>query len=409
MLIVTQYFWPENFRINDLALDLIDRGHDVTVLTGFPNYPEGKIFRNFSLHPKDYLFYKGIKLVRVPILARGDGNFRLILNYISFALSASIVGLWKIKDKKFDVIFVYQPSPITVGIPAIAIKCLKKIPLVFWVLDLWPDTLKAIEIVKSEWLLNMVKLLVSYIYKRCDLILVQSKSFIPQIKKYKTLKVPIEYFPSWPDLALMIKSNMKAPEIKYDPSYFNIIFAGNIGDAQDFQSIVLTANLLKKNKKVRWFILGNGRKFNWLEKEIKILGLEKVFFMMGHYPIERMPSFFSHADALLVTLKDRHIFSMTIPAKVQAYLASGKPILAMLNGEGAEVLSESKAALVVPSGDYKSLGKAIIKMSKMDLNSLKRMGQNGPKFCEREFNRERLITKLEFWLESQKIKKNETN
>lgn len=405
LLIVTQYFWPENFRINDLALDFVNRGHDVTVLTGIPNYPEGKIFTEFIFHPKDYVFYKGIKIIRVPMFTRGVGNFGLILNYISFAFCASIIGSWKIKKKKFDVIFVYQPSPITVGIPAIVIKYLKKIPLVFWVLDLWPDTLKAIEIVKSEWLLKIVELLVYLIYKRCDLILVQSKSFMPQIKKYKTLKVPIEYFPSWPDLPLMTKANVKAPEIKYGSSYFNIIFAGNIGNAQDFESILLTANLLKKNNRIRWFILGNGSKFKWLEKQIKILGLEKVFFMMGHYPIERMPSFFSHADALLVTLKDRHIFSMTIPAKVQAYLTSGKPILGMLNGEGAQVLLESKAALVVPSGDYRSLGEAIIKMSKMDLKSLKRMGQNGPKFCEREFNRKRLITKLEFWMKSLKIKK----
>lgn len=354
LLIVTQYFWPENFRINDLALDFVNRGHDVTVLTGIPNYPEGKIFTEFIFHPKDYVFYKGIKIIRVPMFTRGVGNFGLILNYISFAFCASIIGSWKIKKKKFDVIFVYQPSPITVGIPAIVIKYLKKIPLVFWVLDLWPDTLKAIEIVKSEWLLKIVELLVYLIYKRCDLILVQSKSFMPQIKKYKTLKVPIEYFPSWPDLPLMTKANVKAPEIKYGSSYFNIIFAGNIGNAQDFESILLTANLLKKNNRIRWFILGNGSKFKWLEKQIKILGLEKVFFMMGHYPIERMPSFFSHADALLVTLKDRHIFSMTIPAKVQAYLTSGKPILGMLNGEGAQVLLESKAALVVPSGDYRS-------------------------------------------------------
>ncbi len=404
LLIVTQYFWPENFRVNDLASDLIERGHKVTVLTGVPNYPEGKIFKDFSASPKNYSYYKGVEIARVPIVARGVGNFRLLLNYISYALSASIFGLWKIRGKEFDAIFVYEPSPITVGFPAIAIKYLKKAPLVFWVLDLWPDTLKAVGVVKSNWLLKVVGLAVAYIYKRCDLILAQSKSFIPQIKKYTSSKTPIKYFPSWPDLILTTKSNFKAPEIKNSDRFFNIIFAGNIGEAQDFESILLAANILKENQRVRWYIFGNGRRSKWLEEQVNLLGLEKVFFMMGAYPIERMPSFFSHANALLVSLRDRPIFSMTIPAKVQAYLASGKPIIAMLNGEGARVLLQSKAALVVRSGDYKSLAQAVVEMSRMDSNFLIEMGKNGPAFCDREFNRETLISKLERWLESVRIK-----
>lgn len=405
LLIVTQYFWPENFRVNDLASNLIERGHKVTVLTGAPNYPEGKILRDFSASPKNYSYYKGVEIVRVPIIARGAGNFRLLLNYISYALSASIFGLWKIRGKDFDAIFVYEPSPITVGFPAIAIKYLKKAPLVFWVLDLWPDTLKAVGVVKSNWLLKVVGLAVAYIYNRCDLILAQSKSFIPQIKKYTVSKTPIKYFPSWPDLVLTTKSNFKAPEIKDSDRFFNIIFAGNIGEAQDFESILLAANILRENQRVRWFVLGNGRRSKWLEEQVNLLGLEKVFFMMGAYPIERMPSFFSHANALLVSLRDRPIFSMTIPAKVQAYLASGKPIIAMLNGEGARVLLKSKAALVVRSGDYKSLAQAIEEMSSMDSNSLIEMGKNGPAFCDREFNRETLISKLERWLESVQIER----
>ncbi len=403
LLIVTQYFWPENFRINDLAIDLVQRGHDVTVLTGYPNYPQGNVFDEFVVSPESYSKHQGINIVRVPICPRRRGNFRLLLNYISFVLNASILGFWKIRHKNFDAIFVYEPSPITVGIPALVIKYFKKRPVVFWVLDLWPNSLKAIGVVKSNLMLRLIGFIVSFIYKRCDLILAQSKSFVSEIEKYCPLEKPIEYFPGWPDFLFEKQSKEKAPEIIEDASFFNIIFTGNIGEAQDFQSILLAANLLKTNKRIRWFILGDGRRCEWVKDQIKFLGLEKAFFMMGNYPIERMPSFFAHADALLVTLKNDPIFSMTIPAKVQTYLASGKPILAMLNGEGAQVLKDSGAALVVPSGDYISLVKAIVRMSDMDLNSRNLMGRRGTLFCKREFNKTLLMSKLECWLNNIRI------
>ena len=377
ILIVSQYFWPENFRINDLAISLTKRGHEITILTGVPNYPDGKVFKDFSLSPKKFENFKGVSIVRVPLITRGSSNVRLFLNYISYAISASIFGLWKIRKKSFDVIFVYQPSPITSAIPAIIIKYIKKLPLAIWVLDIWPDSLKAVKIIQSKFLLKIIGYLVSFIYKNCNLILVQSSSFAPKIRKYVPNKIPINYFPGWADLVFQTSSKKKAAEIVQDNYSFNIMFAGNIGDAQDFDAILASAVLLKNNKNIKWYILGKGRKFSWVKEQVKHLGLEDVFFMMGQFPPERMASFFAHADALLITLRSHPLFAITIPAKVQTYLASGKPILGMLDGEGASILNQYKSGIVVSSGDFRVLVSAITLMSNMSTQSRKKFGLNG--------------------------------
>jgi colanic acid biosynthesis glycosyl transferase WcaI len=160
ILVISQYFWPENFRINDLVAELVSRGHQVTVLTGLPNYPDGKVFQEYSDNPQLYSNYKGADVVRVPMMPRGDGGLKLILNYLTFAASASILGVWKLRGRKFDAIFAYEPSPITVGLPASLMRTVKQAPLVFWVLDLWPETLQAIGVVRSRawkrWLLSFI-------------------------------------------------------------------------------------------------------------------------------------------------------------------------------------------------------------------------------------------------------------
>ncbi|WP_321392835.1 glycosyltransferase [uncultured Desulfuromusa sp.] len=184
ILIVSQYFWPENFRINDLASELVKRGHDVSVLTGLPNYPAGKVFETFRKSPQKYESYHGCQIYRVPIFPRGSGSFRLLLNYVSYVVSACLIGGVKLRRAKFDIIFVYEPSPVTVCLPAIFIKAFKKIPIVFWVQDLWPETLEAIGIVKSQKLLRLIGVGVRYIYDRCDLILGQSQAFHAGISKY---------------------------------------------------------------------------------------------------------------------------------------------------------------------------------------------------------------------------------
>lgn len=399
-LVISQYFWPENFRINDLVTELAARGHEVTVLTGYPNYPAGVVFKDFQDNPKAYRQYASVRVIRVPLIPRGQGGLRLILNYLSFVFSACVFGAWHLRGKSFDVIFVFEPSPVTVGLPAALLRNLKKAPLVFWVLDLWPETLEAIGIVRSRILLKAVGALVSFIYSRCDLILAQSRSFIPQIRKYCSPDARVEYFPSWSDSVFDYTLVDAASEVPVTSEAFNILFAGNVGDAQDFPAILQAAEVLKHDRRIRWLIVGDGRAAGWVKEEIKRRGLTEIVLMLGQFSVDRMPSFFKHADALLVSLKDAPIFAMTIPGKLQSYLAGGIPILAMLNGEGAEIVRSSGAGVACAAGDSHALAEAARTLSAMSLEERLAMGAKGLEISRTEFDRGTLISCLESWFES---------
>ncbi len=395
ILIVSQYFWPENFRINDLARELVSRGHGVTVLTGLPNYPNGKIFREFVVAPNQFSNLCGIDIIRVPLLPRGKGGVRLLLNYVSFFLTACLLGPWKLRGKKFDVVFTYQLSPVTVGIPGAFLARLKSVPMAMWVLDLWPDTLKAIGVVKSPRLLDIVGKLVSFIYRRCDLILAQSKSFIPKIKDLSGQEIPVIYFPSWSEDVFSANRVVPAQEVPAVEGVFSVMFAGNIGEAQDFSCILSAASLLKDRRDIRWLVVGDGRSENWVKSEVEALGLTNSVHFFGRQPLERMPEFFAHADAMLVTLADQKIFGMTIPGKLQSYFAAGIPVIAALNGEAADIVKEAQAGLTCMAGDAKGLAALVIQMSNMSPQDRKKMGINGLEYSKREFDRHRAINKFE--------------
>ena len=398
ILVVTQYFWPENFRINDLVSEFCRLGHEVTILTGYPNYPSGEVFPEFRINPSAFTNFESANVVRVPVIYRGKGGLKLILNYVSFFISAIVFGALRLRSRKFDVIFVFEPSPITVGLPGIFFSYIKRAPLVFWVLDLWPETLEAIGVVRSRYILKAIGRLVTFIYNRCDLILAQSKSFIPQIRLYCQKETKVEYFPSWSDATFNFANVDLAKEVPTAEGVFSILFAGNIGDAQDFPAILDAAEVIKGENRIRWLIVGEGRASEWVRAEVIRRGLENSFLLLGSYPVDRMPSFYKHADALLVSLKAESIFAMTIPGKLQSYLAAGIPVLAMLNGEGAEIIHRSGAGMSIPAGDGFALAAAILQMANMNIEERLKMGRAGLALSEDEFNREALISKLLSWL-----------
>lgn len=394
ILVVTQYFWPENFRINDLVREWTGNGHRVTVLTGKPNYPSGKIFPEFARDPGRYQEYEGATVLRVPMLPRGTGSLRLMMNYISFVLGAFLVAPWKLRRCDPDVIFVFEPSPVTVGLPAIFLGRLKKRPVVFWALDLWPETLLAVGTLRSPKAISAVARLVRFIYNNCTLVLGQSRAFLPSIAKYCDDPQKVRYFPTWAEDVFAQQNVAPAPEVPDAPGTFNILFAGNVGEAQDFPSILDAAERLKNKPQFRWLIVGDGRKSEWLAEQVASRGLQERVLLLGRFPLERMPSFYLRSDVLLVSLKPDPVFSMTIPGKVQSYLVTGKPIVGMIDGEGAEVIRLSGAGLVASAGDGEALAKQLQHLAGLSPEERRQMGENGKKYAQAEFNRDVLMTRL---------------
>lgn len=401
ILVVSQYFWPENFRINDLCVELVNRGHTVTVLTGKPNYPTGEFFPDFLEDSDQFNQYSGCSIVRVPIIARGKGNkLKLIANYLSYVISASLIGSWKLRKKQFDVIFVYEPSPVTVCLPAIFFKKFRKTPIAFWVLDLWPETLEAVNAVKSKKVIRAIGSLVSFIYKRCDLILGQSRAFTEGIEKYCADVSKINYFPSWAEDIFWDRSPSNHKLIKDKKGHFNILFAGNIGEAQDFPTLLTAVQKVKQfHKSIKFFVVGDGRAIEELSREIEEKKLADTIYLLGRHSLEEMPSFYQTVDALLVTLRDSSAFNMTIPGKVQSYMAAGKPILSMLSGEGSRVINEAECGYTANAGDSNRLVENIIKMASLSQIELDELGNNARSYADSQFNRDVLVTQLENWFD----------
>jgi len=401
LLVVTQYFWPEPFRINDLVEDLVARGHEVTVLTGHPNYPEGQIYPAFKASPGDFDTYAGAKILRVPLLPRGKGSLRLALNYLSFVLSGLFVGTWRLRGRACDAIFVFQTSPITAALPALWFRRLKRAPLLMWVLDLWPESLAAVGVVTSPRPLALVGRLVSFIYRRCDRILVQSKAFFPNITRYSGDASRARYFPGWaePIFQGSLEQVPMASELAPFQDTFNVMFAGNLGEAQDFPAILEAAALLRARTDIRWLIVGDGRAAEGLRAGIRERGLEERVFLLGRHPLERMPAFMKGAHALLVSLRKDPTFSLTIPGKVQAYMAAGIPILGMLDGEGARVITEAGAGLTGPAGDGAALAGRVQELAGLPEAERRAMGLRGRIYCAQAFDRTSLISALEGWME----------
>ena len=399
ILIVSQYFWPENFRINDLALALKEEGHNVTVLAGMPNYPLGKVYKGYRWWNKRRDMMQGIPIVRVPLFARRQSkSWHLLINYLSFALSGCFFGPWLLRKQNFDVVFTYGVSPVTVAIPAILISRVKNASMLFWVQDLWPEALSATGEIKSKKLLSIVGYVVKKIYHSCDLILVQSEGFFKPAVKVGAESQKVIYFPNWAETLyqpIVLKSSAKE-RTEVPCTGFVVMFAGNLGEGQSLDTILKAAKILK-GRDIHWVIFGDGRRRNWLDDEVESNQLHNVH-VLGSRPMETMPGYFSLADAMLVTLKDDPVMATTIPGKVQTYLACGRPIIGALNGSGADVISESGAGYSVPSEDYEGLASSVLKMSKVSDADRQKMGECALSYYKDNFDRDVLVNQLNDWM-----------
>jgi glycosyltransferase involved in cell wall biosynthesis len=398
ILIVSQYFWPEEFLINDFACSLRDRNHDVEILTGLPNYPSGNFFTGYGYAGPYRDTYKGIPIWRSPLIPRGNSaGLRLALNYLSFAILSCIRG-FKACRRPFDIILVFQLSPISVGIPARLIKIITGGKILFWVQDLWPESLSATGAIHSKFLLNCLGKLTQWLYSGCDRILIQSEAFREFVLKYGAKNDQINYFPNYAeDIYQPINLPADAPEHRLFPEGFRVMFAGNIGKAQDFETILTAAELTHSKPEIKWVIVGDGRHRLWVEDEIRTRRLSNVH-LLGRYPKERMPAFFSLADVMLVTLKREPIFSLTVPSKIQSYLACGKPIVACIDGEGARVIQNANAGLCVPAESPRELANAVLQMASLSPDLRQSIGHNAMAYYKTHFSREFLLDEFETWL-----------
>jgi len=395
ILIVTQYFYPENFKVNDFAVGMKERGHEVEILTGLPNYPGGRIFKGYGYFKRLEDEYNGLRVVRSWLIPRGNSSgLRLFINYISFTLLSPIRGLLKLRGK-FDIIFVHEPSPIFIGIPALFMKWRFKAPVFLWILDLWPESLSAAGNIRNPMILKPAEWAVRFIYKHTDKLLMASKAYEKSIRSFGVADDKLEYFPNWAEdyFKPLTDSDFKHKNLL--PDGFKIMFAGNIGESQDFQFILRAAEKLRGNSDIKWVIIGDGRKAQWLRDEIAGRKLEDNFFVLGSFPVETMSNFFSYADAMLVSLKKEAIFELTVPAKLQAYMACGKPILTMLDGEGSRIVEEAQAGFVCASGDAECLAKNILKMYNKTARERAELGRNALDYYKKVFERDKLFDEVE--------------
>lgn len=395
VLLVTQYFWPEMFPINDLARLLRQQGVDITVLTGKPNYPSGQVFPGYRAAGRMQEVHEGIPVFRVPLVPRGHrSRLGLVLNYLSFIVSAGALGPGMLRRRSFDLVFVYAPSPLLQALAAMRLARIYRAPLVVWVQDLWPESLSATGHVKRPWLLSFVARAVQRIYKASDRILVQSRAFVAPVAALTDRPDKIRYYPNlFQPTADTATSDSAAGLAQTLREHFSVVFAGNLGTAQALDTIVEAARLLRPHGHVRVVLVGSGSLDTWLHQQRTEHELDNMI-LPGRFEAPDMPAIFAAASALLVTLKPDPAFALTIPSKVQAYLAAGRPIVAALDGEGARVIEESGAGVCSAAGNAQALASAILRLADTSPAQRDIMGQHGRQYFEQNFAPDHLVSEL---------------
>lgn len=387
ILVISPHFFPENFKCNDVAFELARRGYSVTVLSDIPNYPSGFFFQGYGLFKKRREVVNDVKIIRTAVIPRGDGSsVRLLLNYLSFLITASVNAVFMALFQHFDVVLVHESSPITVGIPGVIIKKLsKQTKLLFWVLDLWPESLQVAGGINNKSVLNFFARIAKLCYRVSDKILISSKGFRESICQKGDFDSKLEYFPNWAEESINASSSYILPEL---PEGFRVMFAGNLGESQDFENVLEAVKILRNRGRndIHLILVGNGRKRPWIEHYIEEFSLSSLVHCLGYHPLDTMGLFFEKADVLFLALKDSLIFNLTCPAKLQAYMSSGKPILAMINGEGADIIANAKCGISVPAGNSVGLADALEQMSRLNSEDLASLGENGKVYCNKTFS-----------------------
>lgn len=399
ILFVCQYFYPEVFRGNDIAFHWAEEGHEVHVVCGVPNYPKGKFFEGYGLFKRRHEVVNGVKVTRLPIVPRGNGKVTLMLNYFSYLVVAWVWMLFHAIGHRYDRGFVQQLSPVMMSAPGVLYKKLRGVPLYTWVLDLWPESLTAAGGINNKWVLGFFRHFVKSEYRHSDKILLSSRSFEKSILEYGDYKDKIVYYPQWadgiPGQARNEDGQARNEGLPLLPEGFKLMFAGAVGEAHGFECTMEAARLTKEHKEIKWVIVGDGRRLDWVRSFVKENGLEETVLTLGRFPAETMPWFFGQADVMLVTLSDDPLFRLYAPAKISSYMAAGKPIVAVLNGEGAEVIRDADCGWTLAAGDAEGVARLAVELSHMDKSALAEKGRNALKYYNAHYVKSKCLDKLD--------------
>lgn len=395
ILVISQYFYPEQFRINDICTEWVKRGYKVTVITGIPNYPDGKYYNDYGLFKNKKETYNGINIIRIPLIPRRNNSIMLALNYLSFVVSGL---LWKMFTKiKADYVFIFEVSPMTQALPGVWYAKKRNIPCYLYVQDLWPENVEIITGISNKYIIGSIGKMVDYIYARCTKIFTTSHSFIESIKKRNVPKEKLEYWPQYAEDFYQPLEKTNVEEIPNDEA-FNIIFAGNIGNAQGLDILPQVAELIKGkqlNKTIRFNIVGDGRFKETLMETVHTKKIDNMFNFIPKQPASKIPEFIAACDSAFLCLTKNPLFAMTIPAKLQTYMACGTPVIASADGETSEIIKKSKAGLSSPAGDRSQLADNIAELAFTSKGNLKEMSINARNYYDHNFNKEELLNRMD--------------
>ncbi len=392
ILVISQYFYPEEFRINDICKEWVKQGNKVSVVTGIPNYPFGKFYEGYGINKKNIETYEGIDIVRLPIIPRGKNAIMLILNYLSFVVSGFF---WQLFSKqKPDSVFIFEVSPMTQALPGVWFAKKHKIACSIYVQDLWPENVEIITGITNKFIINSIGKMVDYIYKNCNNIFVTSNSFAKAISERGVKEEKIHYLPQYAEDFYKPKDATSMPEINSD--LFNIVFAGNIGEAQGLDILLDVCELLKSNNidDLVFNIIGDGRYKNEFINKIKSLKYDNYFNFIDKKPATEIPDYMSCCDAGFISLAENKIFEKTIPAKLQSYLACGTIIVSSANGEIFNIVNDNNFGYASKNNDAVSLFNNISNLKKLNRSILDDLKKNSENYYTENFSKNKFFNNI---------------
>lgn len=397
ILFISQYFYPESFSNNEIAQALVKRGHDVEVVCCVPNYPEGIFYEGYSNSLRRLEKWNGIRILRARTKARGRGRFSLLLNYLTYPIAA-LAMVAKNGAMRYSISFTSMPSPIFQCIVALVLKKFRGVPAVYWVQDIWPESLINTIGLKNRLVKSLLTKFCSYLYRRADLVLIQSEAFRPRLENMGVSSAQIDFFPNTaPDEFVPLEKLEADPAILslLPETALRLMFAGNVGESQNLDLIVEAAAKLRQRHSIQWVIVGNGRDLERIQRRVTSAGVDDLIKLVGRHPTSKMPDFYALADAMIISLKDSEIFRLTVPYKLQTYMGAGKPVIGSISGETKRIIEEANIGYCAEAGDLEGFCDSVGQFARLTTGQRKSLSLNARNYFDAHYNADKVFDDLE--------------